>query len=67
MGDQTYFYKIDVDEVPEASMHYDVTALPTFIVLRDGKELGRFEGASILKLKKILSDNGCSVPSNDLF
>jgi len=53
--------------MPEASMHYDVSALPTFIVLRDGKELSRFSGASIPKLKRMLIDHGVTIPENDVF
>jgi len=53
--------------MPEASMHFDVSALPTFIVLKKGKELSRFSGASIPKLKQMLIDHGVTIPENDVF
>ena len=62
LSEECAFYKIDVDEMPEASMHYDVSALPTFIVIKKGKELSRFSGASIPKLKQMLIDNGVTIP-----
>ncbi|KAJ8614034.1 hypothetical protein CTAYLR_009611 [Chrysophaeum taylorii] len=61
------FVKVDVDEVPEASAEYDVSALPTFVFLKEGAEVARFSGASLSKLRDTLADVGATVPSNDIF
>ena len=61
------FVKVDVDEIQEASQHFGVSALPTFIVLKDGTELTRFSGANEPALRKALEDAGCPPPQNDIF
>lgn len=46
--------KINVDEKPEEAQKYGVMSIPTYIVLKDGKETGRKIGvtakADLLKL-----------------
>ena len=36
--------KINVDECPELASKYEVMSIPTFVVLKDGKETGRTVG-----------------------
>ena len=51
--------KLNVEEYPELADHFSVMSLPTLIVLKDGKELGRKTGfISLLKLKEILNTFG---------
>ena len=61
------FVKVDVDEVPDASAHFGVAALPTFLVFRDGAEKTRFSGADENALRQALDDAGCPPPRNDIF
>ena len=61
------FVKVDVDDVPDASQHFGVSALPTFILLKDGAELARLQGANEPGLRKALEDAGCPPPQNDIF
>lgn len=46
--------KINVDEKPEEAQKYGVMSIPTYIVLKDGKEVGRKIGvtskADLIKL-----------------
>lgn len=46
--------KINVDEKPEEAQKYGVMSIPTYVVLKDGKEVGRKIGvttkAELLKL-----------------
>lgn len=48
--------KINVDEKPEEASKYGVMSIPTYIVLKDGKEVGRKIGvtskADLLELLK---------------
>lgn len=36
--------KINIDECPDLATKYEVMSIPTFIVLKDGKETGRTVG-----------------------
>ncbi|RID67660.1 hypothetical protein BRARA_D02733 [Brassica rapa] len=39
------FVKVDVDELPEVAKEFDVTAMPTFVLMKNGKEVDRIVGA----------------------
>lgn len=36
---------IDVDEEPALAQRFDVRSMPTFVVMRDGREVGRVVGS----------------------
>lgn len=38
--------KVDVDKEPQIAEKYGVMSIPTFIVEKDGKEVGRITGAT---------------------
>lgn len=40
------FYKLDVDEVPDVAKELGVSAMPTFIVFKDGEKVGEVVGAN---------------------
>ena len=61
------FAKVDVDEVPDASQHYSVSALPTCLVFKDGKEVARIQGADEAGLRAALDKAGGPPPKNDIF
>lgn len=39
------FTEVDVDEDPALAQRFDVRSMPTFVLLRDGREVGRFVGS----------------------
>lgn len=45
------FFKVDVDEAPELVNHFDVSSMPTFVFLKNGKEVKRVEGADMAGLE----------------
>jgi thioredoxin 1 len=45
------FFKVDVDESPELVSQFDISAMPTFIFLKDGVEVKRVEGADMKELE----------------
>ncbi|MEK6934325.1 MAG: thioredoxin [Nanoarchaeota archaeon] len=54
---QAKFYEIDVDKEPELTKKFGVMSVPTVVILKKGKEVGRingFSGKDSLK-EKILS------------
>ena len=42
LKDKIIVAKIDTEKYPEIASHYDVEALPTFVIFRDGKPCYRF-------------------------
>jgi len=54
LGDKVEIIKINVDEKPEETQKYGVMSIPTYIILKDDKEVGRKIGvtskADLLKL-----------------
>ena len=38
-------FEVDIDASPDFATHYDIKALPTFLLLQDGDVQGRIEGA----------------------
>lgn len=45
------FLKVDVDEATELVEQYNISAMPTFVFLKDGKEVKRVEGADMAGLE----------------
>jgi thioredoxin 1 len=44
------FLKVDVDQCPELVNVFDISAMPTFVFLKDGKILKKIEGADMRAL-----------------
>ena len=44
MGDNIKIGKINIDEERNLALQYDVMSIPTFIVFKDGREIGRSVG-----------------------
>ena len=49
----TKFLFIDVDSSMDLAKHYDISSIPAFILLQDGKEINRMSGS---KTKSELED-----------
>jgi thioredoxin 1 len=45
------FFKVDVDESPELAEKFNISAMPTFVFLKDGKIVKRVEGADMVELE----------------
>lgn len=50
------FYKLDIDEVPEVAGELGVRAMPTFIIFKDGKQIGEVVGAHVDTLEAKVKD-----------
>lgn len=51
------FISVDVDEVPVIAQKYKIRTLPTLLVSRNGTELNRVTGVSLIEpLRKILRE-----------
>jgi thioredoxin 1 len=49
--------KVNVDENPELSTHYGISAIPTLLLFKDGKVLEKFQGVpSRTRLETALND-----------
>ena len=53
MGEKVKVCKINIDEEQNLAVKYNVMSIPTFVVLKDGKEVGRSIG--VQDKEKIIS------------
>ncbi|MCL7022784.1 hypothetical protein MKW94_027217 [Papaver nudicaule] len=53
------FLKVDVDELRTVSEDWNVEAMPTFVFLKDGKEIDRVVGAKKDELQNTISKHSC--------
>ena len=44
MGDKVKIVKIDTDKYPNIASRFQIAALPTCVLFKDGKPVERFEG-----------------------
>ena len=44
------FLKVDIDELEELAVEYNITAMPTFKFIKSGKEVDELVGANVEKL-----------------
>ncbi|XP_019089899.1 PREDICTED: thioredoxin H2 [Camelina sativa] len=49
------FVKLDVDELPDVAKEFNVTAMPTFVLVKRGKEVERIIGAKKDELERKVS------------
>ena len=50
------FLKIDVDDNPDTAAKYGVSAMPTFIFIKQGEVVDKLMGANPPKLKEMLDE-----------
>jgi len=55
--DDVVFLKVDVDECEDIAAEYNITAMPTFIFLKNKAKVADLTGANIEKLKEIVNSN----------
>ncbi|TRY67075.1 hypothetical protein TCAL_03457 [Tigriopus californicus] len=53
--DDVVFLKVDVDEAEEVAAEYNVTAMPTFILIKNSKQIEDLMGANSDKLKELVN------------
>ncbi|KAB2064474.1 hypothetical protein ES319_A09G021900v1 [Gossypium barbadense] len=53
------FVKLDVDELPDVAQEFGVQAMPTFVLVKQGKEVDRVVGAQKNELEKKVEKNRC--------
>lgn len=48
--------KVDIEENPDLANFYSIRGVPCFIVLKDGEELGRSQGAAPNMLRRVVQN-----------
>ncbi|MFI6466035.1 thioredoxin family protein [Streptomyces sp. NPDC050538] len=48
------FLSVDVDVAVDVALKYDISSMPNFVTIRDGKEMDRFSGANPERLEEKL-------------
>lgn len=51
------FAKVDVDDVHDLATKYNITAMPTFVFLKNGIEVGRQRGAHMPGVVEMVNKN----------
>lgn len=51
----SHFYKVDVDDSPAISNHFQIKALPTIVAVRNGVDMDRVEGADIDAINQLVA------------
>lgn len=51
------FYKLDVDELPEVAQKNEVSAMPTLVLYKNGKEVAKVVGANPAAIKQAIAAN----------
>ncbi|KAK2766873.1 hypothetical protein FQN54_006187 [Arachnomyces sp. PD_36] len=51
------FFKVDVDEVPDAAQEAGVSAMPTFLFFKNGEKVGEVVGAVPPKIEQMLKEH----------
>lgn len=57
------FVKVNVDEQREVAAQYGVTAMPTFLLFKDGKQIEEIRGADVRRLNSVVEGAGTDVKS----
>ncbi|GMG34269.1 unnamed protein product [Ambrosiozyma monospora] len=52
--DNVDFYKVDVDQQSDLSVEYGITAMPTFVIFKDGEVFYKVVGANPQGIKQVL-------------
>ena len=51
------FLKIDVDDNPDTAAKYNVSAMPTFVFVKQGQVVDRLMGASPQRLQELIDEH----------
>lgn len=51
------FLKVDVDENPDTAAKYNVSAMPTFVFIKDGVVVDRLMGANPNRLQELIDEH----------
>uniref|UniRef100_A0A914DDG4 Thioredoxin n=1 Tax=Acrobeloides nanus TaxID=290746 RepID=A0A914DDG4_9BILA len=51
------FIKVDIDENEDVASDYDIRVMPTFIFVKDGKTIDRFEGTNEEGLRNMIESH----------
>lgn len=52
----TLFYKIDIDQLPDIASHFGISSVPSFKFIYNNKIVAEFAGADSQKLTQTLED-----------
>lgn len=54
---QADFYKVDVDQLPAVAQKMEVSAMPTLLFFKNGKQVGKVVGANVAAIKQTIASN----------
>jgi thioredoxin 1 len=54
--DDVVFVQIDVDDNPDTAARYNVSAMPTFVFIKNGQVVDRLMGANPARLQELIEE-----------
>jgi len=54
---KVHFGKVDIDDLPDIAQEFGISAVPTFVMFRDGEKVADFKGAMPQGLLKMIQKN----------
>ena len=51
------FFKVNTEEIPKVAAKFSVKSIPTFVFLKDGKEVARVVGGNAAEIEKNLQSH----------
>lgn len=55
--DNVVFVKVDVDKNPDTAAKYSVSAMPTFVFVKNGEVVDRLMGANPTRLQELIAEH----------
>lgn len=55
--DNVVFVKVDVDKNPDTAAKYSVSAMPTFVFVKNGEVVERLMGANPTRLSELIAEH----------
>nr|XP_039265937.1 glutaredoxin-3-like [Styela clava] len=54
---RVHLIRLEAEEIPEVSQHFEIVAVPTFIFIKNGQKIDRLDGAHVPELEKMIKKN----------
>lgn len=57
MSEKVVVLKVDVDECEDVAVAYNISSMPTFVFVKNGKPVHQFSGANETTLRSVIAEH----------